>query len=169
MGNAHASMNWRVSHFPSSMGGAQEGAREQEPNEQADRRFGHLISTRGPRCVVTFQNHSDVALRLLWIDFKAQPVQYNRLLPQDASGPKELNTFETHPWVLMTDAGEVYATYVGALQPTRRRCSSRALCTCSSGLNRCAQAAGQQRAGKRPRPAKLLQARTRSAWPYVSA
>lgn len=116
------------------MEGAQERARQQlqEPDEESslDRRFGHLISTAGPRCIITFQNMSGVVLRLLWIDRRAQPVLYARLLPHDVSGGWEQPTFETHPWVLMTDAGEVYATYVGAHRPMRLRSSSWALCTC---------------------------------------
>lgn len=73
--------------------------------------YGRLRSTVGTPCRTEFVNRADVALRVLWLDFQGEKVEYSVMAP--GASYRGLLTYSTHPWVLEDCEGTVYAVYVG--------------------------------------------------------
>jgi hypothetical protein len=87
---------------------------DREEARSGARRYGSLKSSPGERCCVSFVNTSGTALRVLWINFEGEKVEYASLSPGRSF---EVNTFATHPWILEDDSGAPFALYVGKSLP----------------------------------------------------
>ncbi|MBN0048061.1 hypothetical protein JS756_28905 [Streptomyces actuosus] len=65
---------------------------------------------------IEFINVSGVRLRVFWIDYDQKPVLYATLVDGDSYVQQ---TFVTHPWAAVTDAGEIRAAYLPSSSPAR--------------------------------------------------